>query len=98
MSDEKTTRVRYYYSDSISLPKRIQGELCIGESYNHDSDYATYVVKVVDGEPELLGHDDVEPEDKSFGRDLNWVLFELQQAYELGLRHGAEPYEKEAHG
>jgi hypothetical protein len=30
------------------------------------------------------------PEDHTFSRDLNWIPDAIQQAYQIGLKHGAE--------
>lgn len=48
-------------------------------------EYANYVRVIHNGETIYLESDACEPEDKSFGRDLGWVLDAIRQAYALGV-------------
>jgi hypothetical protein len=47
-----------------------------------------FLLRFEDGKAvECLGHDGGEPEDQNFCRDLNWIAYALQAAYELGKKH-----------
>lgn len=46
--------------------------------------YAAYIRIRHDGETLLLESDAIEPEDKTFYRDLSWITEWLKKAYELG--------------
>jgi len=52
-------------------------------------EWANYVRVTHNGETLYLESDAIEPEDKSFGRDLNWVLGAIRKAYELGCSDSA---------
>lgn len=47
-------------------------------------EYANYVRVTHNGATLYLESDAIEPEDKSFCRDLNWIVYALRTAYELG--------------
>jgi hypothetical protein len=49
-------------------------------------EYATYIRVTHNGETLFLESDACEPEDKTFGRDLNWIVSALLLAYKLGRR------------
>lgn len=53
-------------------------------------DCAGYIVIIHNGEIQSVESDAMEPEDAVFYRDLSWITFELQRAYELGLNDGKE--------
>lgn len=45
---------------------------------------ASYIKVIHNGDVIFLESDAIEPEDKSFGRDLNWIIDALEKCYELG--------------
>lgn len=47
-------------------------------------EWAGYIKVTHGGKTILLESDAMEPEDASFGRDLNWIYDALEKAYELG--------------
>lgn len=48
-----------------------------------------YVLCLVDTDAKaVLGNDGGEPEDQSFGRDWNWVVGAMNDAYRKGLEAG----------
>lgn len=47
-------------------------------------EYANYIKVVYNNNVVLLESDAIEPEDKTFSRDLSWIAEALQQAYDLG--------------
>lgn len=47
-------------------------------------EYANYVRVSHNGHTLYLESDAIEPEDKSFGRDLGWVLEAIRKAYDIG--------------
>lgn len=47
-------------------------------------EHASYIRVKHNGETILLESDAIEPEDKTFHRDLSWVATWLTKAYELG--------------
>ena len=48
-------------------------------------EYASYIV-IEHGEYKQVFSDAMEPEDCRFSRDLNWIVGEIQRAYEFGLK------------
>jgi hypothetical protein len=54
-----------------------------------DDPYGVFLLK--NGMPiKLIGTDGGEPEDQTLARNLSWIDGALDQAYALGLAHGAE--------
>ena len=47
-------------------------------------EYASYVRVTHNDKTIFLKNDAMEPEDRTFSRDLNWVYDALQKCYELG--------------
>jgi len=60
-----------------------QEEYCFSDN-GCGKEYATYIVEKVDNEIIAVNSDAMEPEDASFGRDLNWIAEALKSAYKLG--------------
>jgi hypothetical protein len=51
---------------------------------------SSYLYRFEDDIPvEFIGQDGGEPEDQTFSRDWGWVTGALQDAYQLGRKHGA---------
>lgn len=48
-------------------------------------DYATYMHVELNGKTLMMVSDAIEPEDATFGRDLNWIGGLLEQVYQAGL-------------
>lgn len=55
----------------------------------HGKEWANYVRVTHNGQTLYLENDAIEPEDKSFGRDLGWIVDAILQAYELGRIDGS---------
>jgi hypothetical protein len=55
-----------------------------------EDDETEYIVIESEGGKTKVYHDDLEPEDCKFCRDLSWIETEINNAYRLGLKHGAE--------
>lgn len=72
-----------FYSDS-TLPPDIKEEFAVGDSWCSP----TYLV-IRCGETTSVYTDAWEPEDATFFRDLNWIAFELEKAYQQGLKDGS---------
>jgi hypothetical protein len=53
--------------------------------------WANYVRVTYKGQTLYLESDAIEPEDKSFGRNLHWVLTAIRKAYELGRADNGSP-------
>tara|TARA_B100000700_G_scaffold71271_1_gene79234 strand:- start:3500 stop:3760 length:261 start_codon:yes stop_codon:yes gene_type:complete len=51
-------------------------------------DAANYIVIYYDGEIMKVESDAIESEDFNYARDLDWIAFELESAYNLGFRDG----------
>ena len=63
--------------DDYSLPNRRKGK-----------EYAGYLL-IYDGMDLIrVESDDIQPEDVSFTRDLNWVKDAIEGAYKKGIRDG----------
>lgn len=57
-----------------------------GASNNgYGKEYANYIRVTHNGETLYLESDACEPEDKTFGRDLAWIVDAIQKAYEIGV-------------
>ena len=52
-------------------------------------EWANYVRVTHNGKTLYLESDAIEPEDKSFYRDLNWVVDAIRRAYEIGRADSA---------
>ena len=50
----------------------------------YGKEYASYIKVIHNGDVIFLKSDAIEPEDKSFWRDLNWIIDALEKCYELG--------------
>ncbi len=48
------------------------------------AEWANYLHVRHNNETFVLASDAMEPEDARFSRDLSWIVYALQQAYELG--------------
>lgn len=66
------------------LPNEINKELLPNNGCGKE--YATYIL--IKNNNEILGcySDAIEPEDKTYYRDLNWIVDELERAYSLGTK------------
>ncbi len=51
-------------------------------------EYATYLRIMYGGKTIAVYSDAMEPEDCTFGRDLNWIVDAVKAAYELGKHDG----------
>ncbi len=51
-------------------------------------EYSQYLEVIHNGKRIALESDGMEPEDATFGRDLNWIMALLRQVYALGVIDG----------
>ena len=51
-------------------------------------EYANYILVSHDDKLVFLESDAMEPEDKSFSRNLRWIVAALKEAYDLGVEDG----------
>ena len=51
----------------------------------HGKEYSNYLKIIHNNEIISIESDAMEPEDATFGRDLNWIADMLQRCYDLGV-------------
>jgi hypothetical protein len=54
--------------------------------------YASYIRVRCYGETIMLKSDAIEPEDKTFFRELSWIKGALERAYETGVEDASQEY------
>jgi hypothetical protein len=54
--------------------------------------YASYIRVRCYGETVMLKSDAIEPEDKTFFRELSWIKEALEHAYETGFEDASQEY------
>lgn len=75
--------MRFSFFDPDDLTEAQQAEFEAEDPYK---EYPMFLFQVNEkGEPvRLIASDRIEPEDATFSRDLNWIMDELNKAYEDG--------------
>lgn len=84
LTTEQQFRVQVQDYESLSPEEQMAAS-----DNGHGKEWANYIRVTHNGQTLYLENDAIEPEDKSFRRDLNWIVDAILKAYELGRIDGS---------